>query len=374
VLKNSRLKILHIVSGDLWAGAEAMAYQLLSGLNQQENIDLYLIILNEGRLERLCRQSGIVCHLVDEHKLPFWSIVYKIIRLSNNIKPDIIHSHRFKENIIATLASFILKKPKLVATQHGRAEITSASFPKKIIGILNHTCLRWVFTHVVAVSKDTADYLSQASLLKKNKLSVIPNGINLPSLSRSMETIKDNGNFTIGSAGRLFPVKQFDILIEIASDVCKNFNHVHFVIAGEGPEREKLQALISQNGLAGHVHLLGHIEDMQFFYSGLDLYINTSLHEGTPMSILEAMSNSLPIISFNVAGLKEIISDGVDGFTIPEGNNTLFASRITELISESTLMTIFSKNARKKIFDNFSTKIMVEKYKYIYSIISMTTI
>jgi len=293
-LAQKPLIIVHVISGDLWAGAEAMAYQLLRGLNQSEDIDLHLIIMNEGQLERSCRQLGIKCHLIDERKFSAIAIAVKAIRVVRKIKPDIIHSHRYKENILAALIAVFCGRPKLFATQHGRAETNKKrSFNKIIVDRLNRSCLRWIFTEVVAVSKDTADYLLETCGSKQDNLSIIPNGINLPNPAQHANRDETRRHFTIGSAGRLFPVKQFDTFIEIARQVCRVTNQAYFVIAGEGPEKKKLESLILKYGLSGQVQLTGHIEDMQAFYSGLDLYINTSMHEGTPMSILEASMFSL---------------------------------------------------------------------------------
>ena len=364
--QRSKLKIVHVISGDLWAGAEAMAYQLLSGLSQLESIDLHVIILNEGSLERSCRQLGIKCYLIDERKFSAVTIAGKAIRIARKIKPDIIHAHRYKENILASLIAVFCGRPKLVATQHGRTEPGKISLNKIIIRNFNHAILRWIFTEVVAVSKDTADYLMQTCGLKRGKLSIVSNGINCPLASRASNDNEGGRPFTIGSAGRLFPVKRFDSLIEIARQVCRVKSQARFVIAGDGPEKKKLESLITQYGLNGQVQLMGHVEDMQTFYNGLDLYINTSMHEGTPMSILEAMVNGIPVITFGVAGLKEIITDSADGFAISKDDNSLFASRIIELIDHSKLLAALGESARRKIIDQFSTKTMVKNYMALY--------
>jgi glycosyltransferase involved in cell wall biosynthesis len=365
------LKILHIISGDLWAGAEAMAYQLLSGLHQLDGIDLHLIILNEGRLEQLCKKLGIKCYLIDEQKLSVVAIIGRSIRVARKIRPNIIHAHRYKENILSALAAVFCGRPKLVTTQHGRTEADKVPVHKKIISKINHAFLRWVFTEAVAVSRDTADYLVKICGLKPEKLSIIPNGISIPLTSRSVND-KKGRFFTIGSAGRLFPVKQFNTFIEIARRVCRVKSLVRFVIAGEGPERDALQSMISQYELDGRVRLLGHVDAMQGFYNELDLYINTSIHEGTPMSILEAMANGLPVIAFDVGGLKDIITDGADGFTIPEGDKAQFIYRTLELVDHPQKLITFGEVAHRKIIDCFSTTRMVEGYQELYQRISET--
>lgn len=363
----SPIRLLHIISGDLWAGAESMAYQLLSGLNRLAGIDLHLIILNKGRLESSCRQAGIKCHLIDEKKVPFSNIAFTAIRIAGRIKPHIIHSHRYKENILAALVSFFSGPSKLVATQHGRTESDKDRFPKNFTGKLNHAFLRGNFSKVVAVSNDTAAYLQQECGLKKKGVTVISNGITLPSMTRPVKKNGDSRPFTVGSAGRLFPVKRFDTFIEIARKVCHVRPEVRFLIAGGGPERQKLEALIRRYGLQKKIRLLGHLDDIQAFYSKLDLYINTSAHEGAPMTILEAMATGLPVMVFDVAGLKEMIVDGCEGFIIPEGQNDLFASRIVELTKHPEQLNVLGTRARRKIAARYSETKMVKDYQAFYA-------
>ena len=343
-----------------------MAYQLLTGLNRRKSIDLHLIILNEGRLERLCRKEGITCYLFNEQEISFPSLAYKALKIARKIKPDIIHSHRYKENILAALIAPGCGLPKLIATQHGRTEADKHVFHEKIISDLNYACMQWIFRRVVAVSNDTADYLLGSCGLKQSKLTIIPNGIDLPRNCHRANGKRFGQFFTVGSAGRLFPVKQFDRLIEIAKEVFGENGPIRFVIAGDGPEKKKLETLIARYRLTEHVHLLGHVEDMQDFYKNIDLYVNTSLHEGAPMTIIEAMRNGLPVIAFGVAGLKEIIADGKDGYAIPPYDNHQFALKIAELTHAPQQLKFLGESARKKVIDHFSTKGMVDKYWAMY--------
>jgi len=105
-------------------------------------------------------------------------------------------------------------------------------------------------------------------------------------------------------------------MIEIAKAVNEKTKHIEFHLAGEGPERSKLQALIQRYSLNETFVLHGHVEDMLTFYRSLDLYLNTSVHEGIPMSILEAMAHGLPVVAPDVGGISEIISNGEDGYLV----------------------------------------------------------
>ena len=138
------------------------------------------------------------------------------------------------------------------------------------------------FNRTVAVSEDIQKAFIKQFRFRESKISMIHNGIEVPDFIPKRE---NKETFVIGSAGRLCPVKDYPFMIEIAKAVKEETKHIEFHLAGEGPERAKLQALIQQYGLNETFALKGHIEDMLPFYRSLDLYLNTSVHEGTPMSL-----------------------------------------------------------------------------------------
>ena len=172
---------------------------------------------------------------------------------------------------------------------------------------------------------------------------------------------KSSDEFLIGSSGRLFPVKDYSLMVEIANLIAHNEN-ISFALAGDGPEKSNLENSIRQHDLNDCFDLVGHLDDMVPFYSGLEAYINTSLHEGIPMTILEAMSYGLPIISPNVGGIPEIIENGVEGFLIDGRNPQDYADKCLLLYRDRKLREKMSRAARKKVCRDFSCERMTERY------------
>ena len=117
------LKICHLISGDLWAGAEAVAFQLLRGLQSREDVKLFVILLNPGALREKLELAGIEVVLLDEKERSFLNILWAATKVVRAKRPDILHSHRYKEHFLAYLLSLSLESvTKLVATQHGMPE------------------------------------------------------------------------------------------------------------------------------------------------------------------------------------------------------------------------------------------------------------
>ncbi len=359
------LKVCHIISGDLWAGAEVMAYHLLKGLREFPEIELSAILLNQEKLADEITRLGIPCHLIDEKRRSFPRILLESRKILKQNPVHILHSHRYKENILAYLMFKTIKGLCLVSTQHGMPEDCGIMAPilSQMKMKLNYRLLSHTFHAMVAVSKDMKASIVQDCGFKEDKLTVIHNGVALP---RAGVSGKSSGKVVIGSAGRFFPVKDYPLMVEIAREVTRKSTDVCFVLAGEGPGLHHLRQLIQQYGLEQVFQLTGFVHDMDSFYRGLDVYLNTSLHEGIPMSVLEAMAHSLPAIAPRVGGLTEIISDGVDGFLV-EGRNPLdFVDRCHTLVADGARRAAMGAKAREKMECFFSHHAMAESYCELY--------
>ena len=359
------LRVCHIMSGDLWAGAEVMAYHLLKGLKSYGDLSVTAIVLNEGRLAEEIRKLGIRVHVVDESKsslLNLFKIIKKILEKS---PPDLIHSHRYKENFLAYLTSRSIHGIKLIGTQHGMPEVYGgkSTLKQRVITKCNFFGLSLFFNRTVAVSGDIQKAFIKQFGFRESKISMIHNGIEIPDLIPERE----NGEtFVIGSAGRLCPVKDYPFMIEIAKAVKEKTKNIKFHLAGEGPERSKLKALIQEYNLNETFVLKGHIEDMPPFYRSLDLYLNTSVHEGIPMSILEAMAHGLPVVAPDVGGISEIVSNGEDGYLIEKRDPKAFAEKCFLLYKNKQLRRRMAQAAREKIVKSFSVENMAAQYHELY--------
>jgi glycosyltransferase involved in cell wall biosynthesis len=229
------------------------------------------------------------------------------------------------------------------------------------VGKLNRHLLAHHFDRVVGVSLDIRNHFVDFLEFAPQRVSVIHNGIELP--EQPVRGLSHPA--VVGSAGRLFPVKDFPLMVEIARIVAEEKGPLRFELAGEGPERNRLEGLIDAWGLRGSFRLHGHLTDVEVFYQGLDIYLNTSLHEGIPMSVLEAMAWGLPVVAPQVGGIGEIIEDGVEGFIVDGRNPKDFAEKcmILKNVDQRKRM---GQAARKKVDRLFSAGKMASQYVQLY--------
>lgn len=362
---NRKLNVMHIISGDLWAGAETMACNLLRRLRENQELSIYVIILNEGRLAKELQDSGLTVSVIEEYSNSFWQILRKIISIVKEFHPDIIHSHRNKENLLAFLASRFYLTVKLVSTLHGLPELVD-NFPKfnHWIKIKLNLLILSKFFHTVAVSIDIRNVLINRFNFSNDTVEAIHNGIEITDL---IDKDSNNLKFVIGSSGRLFPIKDYPLMVEIARLVLEKYpENIRFELAGDGPEMDSILALIQTYGLGNNFSLLGHQDDMARFYNGLDLYLNTSVHEGIPMTILEAMSHGLPVVAPSVGGIVEIVDNGVNGFLIQSRNPFDYAARCISLFENEAQRQKMSEAAIATARVSFSAELMASKYFNLY--------
>ncbi len=358
------MRVMILASGDLWAGAEVMVYQLTRGLAALPDMELCVVLLNQNRLAEEINKKGITTYVVEESNHSFPSIFRATRQIAAAFAPDVIHSHRYKENLLAWLTAKSLRKAQVIATQHGMPELSEKErgTKAKLRTWLSFRLLSSCFDHTVLVSQEMKHALTGSYGFSDNNLSVIHNGIGIPEqIAPSASRRK-----IIGSAGRLFPVKDFSLMVDIARQVTARYDMVDFVLAGDGPELPLLEEKVQLAGLQNRFIFKGHVDDMASFYKSLDIYINTSVHEGIPMSVLEAMSYGLPAVVPNVGGFPEIIEDGQQGSLVRGRDPSMFADRCVALLADPQKLEKMAAIARQHVIDNFSKEAMAANYYQLY--------
>ena len=363
------MRVIILASGDLWAGAEMMVYQLISGLVETGRVKLCIALLNQERLADEIGRLGVDVRVIDESKYSFGTITRNVRAIVADFNPDIIHSHRYKENLLAWLACLGRPGIKLIATQHGMPEFAGKKLTLKyhLRSILCFRLLSCCFDSTVMVSKEMQQKLEGFYGFLKKNITVIHNGIYLP--DSSIPCV--GKRIAVGSAGRLFPVKDFALFVDIAYAVALQSDSVDFFLAGEGPQLSMLKAKVKELNMQKRFHFLGHVDDMNLFYRSLHIYINTSVHEGIPMSVLEAMSHGLPVILPNVGGFSEIIQDGIQGFLVEKHDKKKFVDYILRLANNKNLWMDMSNSAKEKVNNSFSRKAMTEEYIKLYKALTI---
>lgn len=363
-----RLTVCHIFSGDLWAGAEVMIFNLLTRLNKDTSLRVLALSLNEGVLTEKLRAAGITTHVIPEAHHSLIGILYRAARLLKNSHIAIIHSHRYKENVLAWLLAKWLGLTELITTIHGLSELPTNSIREARLARwrtkLDYFVVARLFACAVAVSDEMKRVLVQRYRFRENQLRVIRNGGLFPPTASSASSRGEY--FHIGTVGRMVPVKGFELFLEIAAALRRETPFVRFSILGDGPLRGDLARRAEGLNISDCVEFVAPRRDPFPYYRSLDLYLNTSLHEGLPLSVVEAMACGKPVVSSAVGGIPEIVVHGEHGFLVEGREPGRFAEWCVKLMRDDRLRRTIGERAAAVANSRLSAPAMAEAYRRLY--------
>lgn len=330
------LKVLHVASGDLWAGAEAQIYTLLYTLASRfSDVQVVVALMNEGELADRLRQRGIEVHVFDERKLGSVDILMGLRRLMRAWHPDIVHTHRIKENILGALANRTTWKVPCVRTAHGASE-RARGLRETLLLFFDRWCARHLQQRIIAVSADLARQL--AMTFAASHIAVIENGIDSEEVRLQVHPVdfrlRAPHGVHVGLAGRLVAVKRVDLFIAMAALLQRRHPGTpwHFHVFGDGPLRVavEVQARL-ENGLEVTFH--GHRSDIVACLAALDVLVMCSDHEGMPMTALESMAVGTRIVAHAVGGLVEVLTDMNSAKLVEEQSPDAYAEAVWDIVS-----------------------------------------
>jgi glycosyltransferase involved in cell wall biosynthesis len=367
------MKILHVLPGDLWAGAEAQVYYCLNRLRTKSDHDLTVILFNKGELYQRLTREGIRTFVIDERKCSSPSICRELIHFLREINPAVIHVHEYKSHILTTFAKgFSGQKGRVVRTLHGLTSPVKsgmASLKARLIFWVEQRCLMQKTNRIIAVSEEIEKILQRK--FPREMVARIPNAIEFPRpiLKPAQEVRREfnvgQGIFWIGTTARLVPVKNLEMLIEAARLLDHKIDY-RISIFGEGPLKERLQRKISEYGLGEKVSLPGYYEDILPVFRALDVFTLTSHEEGLPISLLEAMGVGTVPVCTRVGGMKEVIEDEKTGFLVEPGNADALVDAFLFLHRNPEKRIRVAENARNKIRNVYSVDRSVDLLLNVY--------
>jgi glycosyltransferase involved in cell wall biosynthesis len=206
----------------------------------------------------------------------------------------------------------------------------------------------------------------------RERITVIRNGADLQKFGATSRTVARellgiaSGDFVIGTVGRLVPVKDHVVLLSAIAGVNESGVAASMVIVGDGPLRGDLESRAHALGLERQVLFLGHRPDVDRILPALDVFALTSVSEGLPNTVLEAMATGLPVISTDVGGVDELVVDGETGLLVPARDAGAFSAAILKLAGDRGLREEMGAKGRKRATAQFGLPTMLAGYARVY--------
>lgn len=347
------LRVVHLLSADLWAGAEVATLHLLDALHRRSDVDVRVIALNPGAFAARAQERGIAVQIVPEALLGPARLLREIRRRTADA--DLLHSHRYKENLLAALSG----RP-WVSTQHGRPEPLPglASVRMGVYLRLDRIAKRRSARRVVAVSQEVETWCAER--FGRARTVRAWNGI-LDPRARVGPAPWPERPLRVGVLGRLAPVKGFDLAI----DTLARCPGVELDIVGEGSDRAALEARIGAAGAGDRIQLVGHEPDPLPRLASWRALLVTSLHEGNPIAVLEAMALGTPVLAGPLPGVAEALA-GRGGWILPDRDPERWARRLGELARDEAAGSTASEAARERFLSAFTAERAADRIARIY--------
>lgn len=361
-----RLSIAIMIETVALGGAEMVVLQLAEELRARGHTVHPVVPGNrEGWLVDALRNSGFTWQTYEGHRGIDFGLLRRMTRMLQRLKVEVVHSHEFVMAVYGTAIARKLGVPHVI-TMHGNMNMTR-KWRRRV-------ALRWAFKRsigIVAVSEDTRRHLESSLGLPRGIVDVVPNGI--PVRTGDGSRVRHElgiaaSELVLVAVGSLMARKGHAVLLSAMADLCRRSTMPgwRLLIAGQGAERPRLEAMIREQALENHVHLLGPRNDVPDLLAAADIFVMPSLWEGLPLAILEAMFAGKAIIASRTSGIPEAIDDRVNGLLTPPGDIGALSGALQLLIQNAEYRAELGQAAQQRARARFTIAAVADAYERLY--------
>lgn len=318
-------------------------------------------------LEQKAQSSNAEIIGVDDRGPFDRSVVSQCLEVCRQKNVTVWHAHDYKSNAVGLMVK--RHHPMhLVTTTHGWVRKT---WKTPLYYAIDRYCLKR-YQQVVCVSQDLHDACQKLNVAN-DRLHLIDNAIVADDYDISASTSLEraalrtpSGRILLGACGRLSEEKGFDLLITAVTQLVKEGFDVGLVIAGEGHLKEQLQQQINEAGMHDRIQLAGFLSDPRTLYRAIDVFVLSSLREGLPNVVLEAMASGRAVLTTRCNGIPRLVTDQQNGIVIDCGSAQQLHSGLQALLKNPQLRTDLANAGRQTVETNFSFRHRMHRMVEVY--------
>ena len=349
--------IAQVISDLSIGGAERLFVNLCNALDADKTI--VILIGDAHSVPNLLSdlRPDIAVHKIRVRQRSWIRDVWNLSRVFREAGCDVVHTHMFWSNLYGSLAASIAGVPVVITSEHGRNE-----WKRKWHKWLEANIISRYADARLCVSQDILQRRRDADGVPENLLKLVPNGTVVPSVVGH-----ERQKTVIGSVGRLVDAKDYPTLVRAISVLARRGTDTRLEIVGEGTERGAIEAAIGREGVDSHVTLAGSQTNVSDWLARWSIFVSSSVREGQPVALLEAMAAGLPSVVTAVGGVPDTLADGVEGIVVPPENPEALADGIQRLLDSAELRSCYGRAARERVIRDFSIDSLASTCREIYA-------
>lgn len=368
-----KIRILYVIDALEFGGGERGFSQLSTGLNKKR-FKTYLASHPDSKLEQMAKRDNIPFIPIDMDRKVNFKTIAQLLSSINQNRIHIVHSMGARADFFARMAIRKIPKTALVCTVAMPVEGFDIGFIRKIVyKIADRFSSRYV-TQFIAVSKAIKEQLVRKRNIHSGRITVVYNGVELDQYNQNVnasEKTRHSLGITddypiIGTIGRLVYQKGYSHFLQAAKQVYEKKKYVRFVIVGHGPEEDNLKNMAKSLGISHVCSFAGLRRDIPELLSAFDVFVLSSVLEGLPRIVIEAMAMGRPIVATDIDGVSEELEDGKTGLLVPPKDAGALAKSIIDLLVDKAKSFQMGINARKTAEEKFGVDIMLKKVEKVY--------
>ncbi len=368
-----KIRLLHLIDqlGD--AGAETLLYNFASGLDRSR-FDLHVCALrpwSPPQIVPALRALGCTVTELDQHHAYDLPVLITLIRYVHHHQIDLIHTHLLASDVMGRFVGFLTRRPVVSTIHNGRMDLDSE--PRHRQWMERWSARLWC-RRLIVVSTLLRDEIADWFGVPRRRVTVIANAANTtrfqPQPGFDPQPLKQallGGDYRmVVNVARLVPQKGQQFLLAAAALIATTHADVRFVIVGGGPGGDEVRALATKLGIADRLIITGIRNDIPNILAASDVFVLSSLAEGMPISLLEAMTAGCPAVATNVGGVGQLLEDGVTGLLVPPADPIALAAAIRNCLDDPAAARRRSAAAARLIAQHYSLAGMIRKWEAVY--------
>ena len=366
-----KIKVLHMLNTSDIGGAEKLLLDICR-YTDKDKFDLIITSFQKGALENEFKRFSYVKKIdLNDSKQFSFKTLRRLNKIIKKERIDIIQTHLQKPDLYGFLLK--LKNPHVTwIIKKGNTD----DYRTKLFWRISNGFIHRFANLVIPTSNQVKEFTKKIEFVPEKKFKVIYSGIDTAAMDLALKKdcskkLKKELGFkktdkVIISVGRLVYQKGFSYLIRIMKELTEQDKRYKLLIVGDGPLKSKLESLILNLKVNDNVKLLGERTDVIDLLQISDLFCLTSVKEGIPITLMEAMYVGVPIVTTNVGGNKELVQHGQTGFLEKAKDISSIKQRIKQLLHKESIRKKFIENARKTILARFSIIKTTRNYEKVY--------